>query len=323
MTANSDLAFNTAADLAVLIKTKKVSPVEVATVFLDRIEALNPRLNAFITITREHALNRARQTEQEILSGKYIGPLHGVPYGAKDLFATRGIRTTNGSKINADSVPAYESTATGRLNRAGAILLGKLNMAEFAYGGDAVLSGFGPPRNPWHIDYSAAGSSNGSGVAVAARLIPLALGTDTGGSIRLPSSFCGILGLKPTYGRVSRYGVTTLSWTEDHVGPMTRTALDAAAMLGVIAGRDDKDAASSLVPVPQYSEKLKATDLKGLRVGVLTQYFEKLHPAVEKNVRAAIAELERLGTKVSRTHSDGEHLILQAPCICFLSLCSS
>ncbi len=204
MAASPDLSFKTATELAALIKAKKVSPVEVATAFLGRIEALNPKLNAFITITREHALNRARQAEREIMAGNYIGPLHGVPYGAKDLFATQGIRTTNGSKVTADSVPGYESAATDRLNRAGAILVGKLNMSEFAYGGDAVLSGFGPPRNPWHTDYSAAGSSNGSGAAVAARLVPLALGTDTGGSIRLPSTFCGILGLKPTYGRVSR-----------------------------------------------------------------------------------------------------------------------
>ncbi len=297
MSVQTELTFKTAAELAALMKKKTVSPVEVVAAFLDRIESLNPKLNAFITITREHAMNRARQAEREIRAGKHLGPLHGVPYGAKDLFATRGIRTTNGSKVTRDRIPDFESTATLRLNQAGAILVGKLNMAEFAYGGDAVLSGFGPPRNPWHTDYSAAGSSNGSGVAVAARLVPLALGTDTGGSIRLPSSFCGVVGLKPTYGRVSRHGVTTLSWTEDHAGPIARTALDAAAMLEVIAGPDRLDPSAVSDRVPPYSSLMRDAPLKGLRIGILRQFFEKLHPAVEKNVQAAISEFEKLGVK--------------------------
>src|ERR1051326_16631 len=195
MPAEGDLSYKTASELGPLLKTRKISPVELTRACLDRIETLNPRLNAFITITADRAMETARQAEKEIQSGKYRGPLHGIPYAAKDLLATAGIRTTNGSLHTENWVPTYESTATDRMNRAGAILLGKLNLSEYAMSGGA----FGLPKNPWHPDYTASGSSSGSGVAAAAGLVPLTLGSDTGGSIISPSSSNGVFGVKPTY----------------------------------------------------------------------------------------------------------------------------
>lgn len=293
----NELAFRPARELAALLRAKEVSPVEIAEAFLARIEELNPRLNAFITVTADEARRGAREAEHEIVSGRYRGPLHGIPYAPKDILATRGIRTTNGSKVTPDWVPEYESTITERLKRAGAVLLGKLNLLEFAMG-SGVLSGFGPSRNPWHLDYSPSGSSSGSGTALAAYLTPLSIGTDTGGSIRGPAAACGIVGLKQTYGRVSRYGVTTLSWTLDHAGPMTKTVADAAAMLQIIAGRDPKDPTSSAEPVPDYEAAL-ASGVAGVRVGVPARYFfENANPEVDTAVRAAIDLLGTLGARV-------------------------
>jgi aspartyl-tRNA(Asn)/glutamyl-tRNA(Gln) amidotransferase subunit A len=294
--ATNELVFKSARELGSLIKSKQVSPVEVVQACLDRIDDLNPKLNTFITITKDEALQRARQAEKEIRGGKYLGMLHGIPYAPKDIFATKGIRTTNGSKVTADWIPDYESTVTDRLNKAGAILLGKLNLSEFATG-SSVLSGFGPVRNPWHTDYSPAGSSSGSGAALAAHLVPLATGTDTGGSIRGPAAANGVVGLKPTYGRVSRYGVTTLSWTLDHAGPMTRTVADNAMMLQVMAGADPKDSSCKPEPVPDYSKALTG-NIKGLRIGVPSFYFEGVQPEVEKTVRAAIQTLADMGAIV-------------------------
>ncbi len=238
--ADDDLVFKSGQELAALIKARQVSAVDVVRAYLARIDALNPKVNAYITVTADQALARARQADREIAAGKYRGPLHGLPYAPKDILATKGIRTTNGSKVTADWIPTYESTITARLNKAGAVLLGKLNLLEFAMG-SGVLSGFGPARNPWDLDYGPGGSSSGSGVALAAYMTPLAVGTDTGGSIRVPAALCGIVGLKQTYGRVSRYGVTTLSWTLDHAGPMTKTVADAAMMLQAMAGPDPRD----------------------------------------------------------------------------------
>jgi len=292
-----ELVFMSGMDLADLIRTRAVSPVEVVSAHLDRIDALNARVNAFITVTREHALARAREAEQDIRSGRYLGPLHGIPYAPKDILATAGILTTNGSRATADWVPEYESTITDRLNKAGAILIGKLNLLEFAMG-SGTLSGFGPTRNPWHLDYSPAGSSSGSGAAVAAYMLPLSIGTDTGGSIRGPAAANGIVGLKQTYGRVSRYGVTTLSWTLDHAGPMTRTVADAAAMLQVIAGHDPMDPTTAEDPVPDYSRALTG-DVRGVRIGVPTNYFyEDADPDVEASIRRAIDLLEEMGAIV-------------------------
>jgi aspartyl-tRNA(Asn)/glutamyl-tRNA(Gln) amidotransferase subunit A len=293
----NELVFRSAGELAELVRSKEVSPVEIADAFLARIEELNPRLNAFITVTAEEARSDAREAEREIAAGNYRGPLHGIPYAPKDILATRGIRTTNGSRVTPDWVPDYESTITEKLRAAGAVLLGKLNLLEFAMG-SGVLSGFGPSRNPWHLDYSPSGSSSGSGTALAAYLTPLSIGTDTGGSIRAPAAACGIVGLKQTYGRVSRYGVTTLSWTLDHAGPMTKTVADAAVMLRIIAGSDPKDPTTSSEPVPDYAAGL-ASGVKGLRIGVPKSYFfDGASPEVDGAVRAAVSVLGTLGARV-------------------------
>ena len=292
--ANNDLVFLSGRELASMIKTKKVSPVEVTQAYLDRIALLNPKLNAFITVTKDQALAQARQAEKDINGGKYLGPLHGLPYAPKDILATKGILTTNGSKVTADWVPNYESTITERLSKSGAILLGKLNLLEFAMG-SGVLSGFGPARNPWNPDYSPSGSSSGSGTALAAYMAPLSIGTDTGGSIRGPASFCGIVGLKQTYGRVSRYGVTTLAWTLDHAGPMTKTVADAATLLQVIAGYDPKDPTTSREPVSDYSKALTGS-VKGMRIGIpKTYFFENQNPDSDKATTAAIQKLVEMG----------------------------
>ena len=295
--ATPDLVFMSGHELAALIKSRKLSPVEVTEAFLNRAEALNPRVNAFITVTREHALAAARVAEKEISSGHYRGRLHGLPYAPKDILATKGIKTTNGSKVTADWVPDYESTITDRLNKAGAILIGKLNLLEFAMG-SGVLSGFGAARNPWDLAYSPAGSSSGSGAALAAYMTPLSIGTDTGGSIRGPANNCGIVGFKQTYGRVSRYGVTTLSWTLDHAGPMTKTVADAAAILQVIAGADPKDPTAARESVPDYAKSLTG-NVKGLRVGVPTNYFfDGVNPETDRAVRAAVARLKEMGATI-------------------------
>jgi aspartyl-tRNA(Asn)/glutamyl-tRNA(Gln) amidotransferase subunit A len=294
---SSELVFRPAHELAELIRKREVSPVEVSDEFLRRIDELNPKLNAFITVTADVARERARAAEREIASGTYRGPLHGIPYAPKDILATRGIRTTNGSRVTSDWVPEFESTITERLDRSGAILLGKLNLLEFAMG-SGVLSGFGPSRNPWDLDYSPSGSSSGSGTALAAYLCPLSIGTDTGGSIRGPAAACGIVGLKQTYGRVSRHGVTTLSWTLDHAGPMTKTVADCAAVLQVIAGHDPEDPTSSTEPVPDYSLAL-TRDVSGLRVGVPRSYFfDDAHPEVEAAVRRALELLAGEGARL-------------------------
>jgi aspartyl-tRNA(Asn)/glutamyl-tRNA(Gln) amidotransferase subunit A len=294
---NSEIVYKSATELSVLIKTRQLSPVEVTQAYLDRIQALNPSVNAYITITDDLAKARAREAEKEITGGKYRGPLHGLPYAPKDILATKGIRTTNGSKVTADWVPTYESTITSRLNDAGAVLLGKLNLLEFAMG-SGVLSGFGPARNPWDLAYSPAGSSSGSGVALAACMTALSIGTDTGGSIRGPANNCGIVGLKQTYGRVSRFGVTTLSWTLDHAGPMARTVADTAMMLKVIAGPDPNDSSAAHEPVADYSKALTG-DVKGLRIGVPTTYFfDHVNPESVAAVRAAIAKLQEMGAVV-------------------------
>ena len=290
----ADTLFKPVSELAPLLRTRKLSPVDLMRACLDQIQAVNPKVNAFITVTGEQAMDQARKAEKEIAAGRYRGPLHGVPYAPKDLIATRGIRTTNGSKTTSNWVPDYESTVTARLNKAGAILAGKLNLVEFAMGG--MQAGLvGPARNPWALDYSPSGSSSGSGAALAAGMVPLTIGSDTGGSIRNPAKSCGIVGLKPTYGRISRYGVTTLSWTLDHVGPMARTVADVALMLQAMAGADPQDRDSSSMPVPDYSKALTG-NVKGLRIGVPTEHFFKnVHPETDAALRRAISQLKELG----------------------------
>jgi aspartyl-tRNA(Asn)/glutamyl-tRNA(Gln) amidotransferase subunit A len=295
--AHSELVFQSAEELGKLIRSRQVSPVEVVKAHLERIDATNASINAFITVIREEALASAREAEKEIAAGRYRGPLHGIPYAPKDMLATKGIRTTNGSRVTADWVPDYESTITARLNQAGAILIGKLNCLEFAMG-SGILSFFGPTHNPWALDHSPSGSSSGSGAAVAAGMTPLAIGSDTGGSIRSPANVCGIVGLKQTYGRVSRFGVTTLSWTCDHAGPMTRTVRDAALMLAAMAGADPNDETCAHHPVPDYTRAMTG-DVKGLKIGVpVNHFFEQAKPESKAAVHAALAKLEEMGARV-------------------------
>ncbi len=292
----NELVFKSGRDLGGMIRRKDVSPVEVVGAFLDRIEELNPRVNAFITILRDEALTKARQAEREIQAGRYIGPLHGLPYAPKDILATKGHRTTNSSDVTKDKVTHHESTITDRLNKAGAIMVGKLSMSPFAMG-NATLTSFGTARNPWDLNYSPSGSSSGSGASLAAYMVPLSIGTDTGGSIRGPASANGIVGLKQTYGRVSRYGVTTLSWTLDNAGPMTKTVADNANMLQVIAGRDPMDPVTTDDPVPDYSRAL-TNNVEGLRIGIPKNYFfEGAEAEADKAVRDAVQLLVDKGAK--------------------------
>jgi len=296
----AELFWASMTELARLIATKAVSPVEVVRAHLDRIATLDPGLEAYITVCPERALDLARAAEGALMVGQPIGPLHGVPYALKDLYDTAGIRTTGGSRIFAERVPQADATVARRLGHAGAILLGKLNMVEFAYGPEGLNSHYGHSRNPWDraAHRMAGGSSSGSGVAVAAGLAPGALGSDTGGSIRIPASLCGITGLKPTYGRVSRSGVLPLAWSMDHVGPMTRSAADCALMLGAIAGYDAADPSTSVLPVPDYAAALSGT-VKGLRIGLLRAFFlEGATPEVRSAVEAAAATLAGGGAVV-------------------------
>jgi len=287
-------------DLARMIATKEVSPVEVVRAHLERIERLDGTLHAFITVCGDAALQAARAAEAALAAGQAIGPLHGVPIGLKDLVDTRGVRTTGGSRILADRVPDEDATVTARLTAAGAIVLGKLNMHEFAYGPEGLNEHYGQTRNPWDaaVPRVPGGSSSGSGAAVAAGLVAAALGSDTGGSIRIPASLCGITGLKPTYGRVSRAGVLPLSWSMDHVGPMARSAADCALLLGAMAGYDPADPTTSVLPVPDYTAAL-GRDVKGLRVGRLVGAFvEGLAPELRTALDAAVRQLQDLGAVV-------------------------
>jgi aspartyl-tRNA(Asn)/glutamyl-tRNA(Gln) amidotransferase subunit A len=296
----TDLVFASAGELARLIAGKQVSPVEVVRAHLERITALDGSLKAFITVTAEAALAEAREAEAAVGAGRPLGPLHGVPLALKDLYDTAGVRTTGGSKILAERVPTADATVVRRLRQAGMISLGKLNMVEFAYGPEGRNAHYGHARNPWDASTHrmAGGSSSGSGVAVAAGLAAVALGSDTGGSIRIPCSLCGLTGIKPTYGRVSRAGVLPLSWSMDHVGPMTRTAADSALALGAMAGYDAADPTSSILPVPDYMAALTG-EVRGLRVGVLRAFFlESAAPEVRTAVEAAARALEKAGAVV-------------------------
>ncbi len=294
----ADLAFQPITALARELKRKRVSPVELTRTFLDRIERHNGRLNAYLTVTAEAALRDAAVAEREIAAGRHRGPLHGIPFALKDLFATRGVRTTAASKILADWVPAADATVVARLRDAGAVILGKTHMHEFAYGVSNDNPHYGPARNPWDPERIPGGSSGGSAAALAAGLCAGTLGTDTGGSIRIPSALCGLVGLKPTYGRVSRHGVVPLCWSLDHVGPLARTAADAAAVLQAIAGHDPKDPASAQVPVPDYAAAL-SHGVKGLALGVPRDFFfDRLDTEVRAAVDAALKALEGLGARL-------------------------
>jgi aspartyl-tRNA(Asn)/glutamyl-tRNA(Gln) amidotransferase subunit A len=291
--------------LSELIAKKEISPVEVINAFLERIEAVQKKINIFITVLEREARRAAQQAEDEIVKGHYRGPLHGIPLAAKDLFFTAGVKTTCGTRILADFVPEENGTVISRLIEAGAILVGKTNMHEFAFGTTNLNNHYGHARNPWNSDHITGGSSGGSAAAIAGSCALLTLGTDTGGSIRIPSALCGTVGLKPTFGRVSKYGVYPLCWSLDHPGPMTRTVADAAIALGFMAGYDPKDPCSKDVPVGDYYSCLTG-DIKGVRVGVPdTFYFEQIEPEVKAGVKKAIDGLKDLGAEVRPVHIPG------------------
>ena len=278
-----------------LLREGSLSPVELTEDCLARIEKLNPRLNAFITVTAESARSEARTAEAEIRSGKWRGPLHGVPIALKDLIDTAGVRTTAASSLFKDRIPPEDAEVFRRLKDAGAVLLGKQNLHEFAYGGSSMVSYFGEVRNAWNSEHIAGGSSGGSATAVAARLGFGAIGTDTAGSVREPAALCGVVGLKPTYGRVSARGVVPLSASLDHVGPIARTVADVAVMLQVIAGFDAKDKAGVDVPVEDYIARLEQ-GLKPLRVGVPRKlFFEDLDADVASAMKHALSGLTMMG----------------------------
>ena len=296
----AELHYMTIREAGGLIRDRKLSPVELTQAFLNRIQAVDGRVRSYVTLTADSAMEDARAAEAEIQAGKYRGPLHGIPIALKDLYDTKGVRTTGQSKVLEHRVPSEDATTTALLRQAGSIILGKLAMHEFALGGPAT-SLFDQARNPWNLDHVTGGSSSGSGAAVAAGLCMGSLGSDTGGSIRGPASLCGIVGLKPTYGRVSRYGVLPLAWSLDHCGPMTWTVEDTALILQAIAGHDPKDPTSSRGRVPDYPASLEE-GVKGMRIGVPRHYFlnpdSGLDPETAAAVEKAIADLEGLGAKV-------------------------
>jgi aspartyl-tRNA(Asn)/glutamyl-tRNA(Gln) amidotransferase subunit A len=283
------------AALAQLLQTKQVSPVEVTNAYLERIQRLDPQLNTYIAVTAEEARAQAKTAEQEIQQHAYRGPLHGVPLGIKDLLDLAGFPTTMGSKILKDNLAQGDATVVERLKAQGAVVLGKHNLHEFAFGITSENPHFGVVRNPWNTDCVPGGSSGGTAAAVAAGLCAAGLGSDTGASIRAPASFCGVVGLKPTYGRVSRAGALPLAWSLDHVGPIGRSVADCAILLQAIAGPDPRDLASASDAVPDYLADLQQ-DIKGLRVGVPTDhFFDIVEPDVERLVREAIDTLGTLG----------------------------
>jgi aspartyl-tRNA(Asn)/glutamyl-tRNA(Gln) amidotransferase subunit A len=295
---DADLALLPIAGLAEALKTKAVSPVELTRTTLARIGRYNSRLNAYLTLTEELALRQAAEAEREIATGGYRGPLHGIPFALKDLFATKGVRTTAASRILANWAPSADATVVARLRQAGAIIIGKTHMHEFAYGVTNESPHYGPARNPWDPGRIPGGSSGGSAAALAAGLCAGTLGTDTGGSIRIPAALCGLVGLKPTYGRVSRHGVIPLCWSLDHVGPLARTAADAAIILQAIAGYDPKDPASAPEAVADFSAAL-GQGVKGLALGVPREFFfDRLDAEVRAAVEGALKALEGLGARL-------------------------
>lgn len=293
-------------DLQTQLQARQASSVEITTSFLNRIDSTDPSINAFITVTKEQALADAQAADQRIAAGDG-SPLTGIPVALKDIFLTDGVRTTCASKMLGNFVAPYDATAWAKMKAQGAVLLGKLNMDEFAMGSSCENSAFGPTRNPWNKEHIPGGSSGGSAAAIAAQQAVATLGTDTGGSIRQPASHCGCVGLKPTYGRVSRYGVIAYASSLDQVGPMTRDVTDAALLLGVIAGHDPKDSTSVDCPVPDYTAAL-ARGAKGLKIGLPKEYFiDGLDPDVQQAMDQAIEVYRKLGAEfveVSLPHTN-------------------
>jgi aspartyl-tRNA(Asn)/glutamyl-tRNA(Gln) amidotransferase subunit A len=281
-----------------LLRERQFSSSELTRAVLARIEAVDPKVRAYVTVAADAALRQAAASDDRLGKGEPLGPLDGVPLAIKDVLCTNGIRTTCASRILENFVPPYDATVVRKLKEAGAVLVGKTNMDEFAMGSSCENSAFFPTRNPWDLDRVPGGSSGGSGAAVAADEALGALGTDTGGSVRLPAAFCGVVGMKPTYGRVSRYGLVAFASSLDVVGPMTKDVTDAALLLQGIAGHDERDATTPNVPVPDYSAALGG-DIRGLRIGVPREYFAAgIQSGVERAVREAIGRLEEMGATV-------------------------
>jgi aspartyl-tRNA(Asn)/glutamyl-tRNA(Gln) amidotransferase subunit A len=283
-----------------LLSSRKISSEELTRAYLERIQRLDPQIKSYVTISEALAIEQARDADQYIKRGEGLTLLTGIPYSAKDSISTRGINTTCSSKILENYKPFYDSTAIKKLKSTNSVLLGKNNMDEFGMGSSTENSGFFTTRNPWNLDYVPGGSSGGSAAAVAAGLAPFSLGEDTGGSVRMPASFCGVTGLKTTYGRVSRYGLIPLVSSFDTIGPMAHSAFDVALVLEAIAGHDPKDSTSRVEPVQKYSETLKKSEsLRGLRIGIPKEYFvEGLDSEVDASLRTAINEIESLRAEV-------------------------
>ena len=294
----NELPFLTATELAELFRTRQASPVDATEAYLARIEQVDPSLNSYITVTAGQARAEARQAEAEIAAGNYRGPLHGVPVAVKDQFCTDGVLTTGGSSILEDYVPDYDATVMRKLKEAGAVLLGKLNMSEFAMG-DAFHHPYGRPRNPWDLSRNPGTSSSGSGAATAAFLCATSLGEDTAGSIRGPAAFCGLVGIRPTWGLVSRYGMLASTWSMDAAGPISRTVRDCAVTLQAIAGYDPNDGYTRNAVAPDYLDGIDA-GIQGLRVGVLSDRVnaDSVEPDIRDAVNAAVAHLGELGAEV-------------------------
>jgi len=294
---SADPAGLTLAAAARALKAGTLSPVDLLDASLERIRSWDPGLNAFVLLTETRARADAERAQREIAAGQWRGPLHGVPYGLKDIIDTSGIRTTCHSRLLLENVPARDAHVAALLHQAGGVLMGKLATHEFATGGPAFDLPFPPARNPWDRACFTGGSSSGSGAAVASGMLPLALGTDTGGSIRLPAAYCGVAGIKPTYGRVSRRGVAPLSFSLDHIGPLCWTVEDCALSLGVLAGFDAADAGSADLPVPDYAAAL-AGGVSGKTIGYVRAFSEGASDDMAAGIEAALAELSRLGARI-------------------------
>lgn len=297
---SKELAEKSIGELAPLIQARMISPVEVTDAVFSNIKERNGKINAYIDLFEDQAIEMARLMEKEIMNGKYRGPLHGIPMALKDNLYFKGQRVTVGSKIHQNFIPDYDATVVEKLKDGGVIFTGTLHLHEYASGNTSVNPHYGNCRNPWDLNRVPSGSSGGSGAAVAADMTIASLGTDTGGSVRGPANVCGIVGLKPTHGRISKYGCFPLAWSLDHIGPMTKTVYDSALLLSELAGFDENDPSSINLPTYDYTENLTG-EIEGMVIGINEEYFfDDVDPAVEKMVRVAIRKLEELGAKLER-----------------------
>jgi aspartyl-tRNA(Asn)/glutamyl-tRNA(Gln) amidotransferase subunit A len=314
-----DVSKLTIKHLSKLIDSREISSLELVDATIEKIEKLNPKLNAFITIFDKSARRQAERADSLIKQGRYLGPLHGIPISLKDLIYIKGVRSTCGSKILADFVPDYDSTITRKLREAGAVIIGTNNLHEFASGITGINPHYGPSKNPWDVARMSGGSSGGSAVAVSSGMSLASIGTDTSGSIRVPSSLCGIFGLKPTYGRVSKYGVMPLAPSIDHVGPLARSAWDIAAILNVVAGYDRHDASSAKVPVPDYLREISSSDKRNnnssnkFKVGIPKQFFfDMIKPKVMEIFREFVDRLHGCGITAANVDVAATEKIFEA-----------